>query len=64
MVKKAAEDLSKHTFHLFVGDVAKLQELYPELGAAGVIRQLVRTHIERVIKPVDTSKIKSEETKL
>ena len=48
MAKKAEEDLTKHTLNLFPGDYAKLQELYPDLGAGPVIRRLVRDFINKV----------------
>lgn len=39
------EDLQKHTLHLFKGDYETLQVRYPEIGAARVIRELVRKYI-------------------
>lgn len=42
------EDLSKHTLFLFEGDYDKLKTLFPERGAAYVVRRLVRSFIERV----------------
>jgi hypothetical protein len=41
-------DLSKHTLNLFPGDYAKLQQFYPDIGAATIIRRIVRTFINRV----------------
>lgn len=46
MPKKSDEPLAKHTLHLYRGDFAELQEMYPDVGAAGVIRTLVRKHIK------------------
>jgi len=40
--------LQKHTMHLFEGDYEILRELYPEIGAAIVIRGLVRKFINQV----------------
>jgi len=39
------EPMSKHTLHLYEGDYERLRELYPELGAAIIIRRLIRKHI-------------------
>ena len=44
---------TKHTLHFFAGDVARLQELYPEPGASAVIRALVRKHIEAIEAKAD-----------
>lgn len=59
-MKKAEEDLQKHTFNLFKGDMDKLKEIYSEVGATTVVRQLVRTHLNKIVKPVDIKKVKSE----
>lgn len=48
MAKKAEFDLTKHTLHLFEGDYAKIQDLFPDVGAAVVIRRLVRQYVERI----------------
>jgi len=42
------EPMTKHTLHLYEGDYERLRELYPELGAAIVIRRLIRKHIKEV----------------
>ena len=54
----ADEDLKMHSLYLFQGDYEKMQSLYPDLGAAIVIRNLVRDHIQRNFVPPDVSKIK------
>lgn len=41
-------DLSKHTLNLFPGDYAKLQDLYPDIGAATIIRRIVRAFITQI----------------
>jgi len=41
-------ELSKHTMNLFPGDYAKLQDLYPDIGAATIIRRIVRAWIEKI----------------
>lgn len=48
MAKASNKDpLQKHTMNLFAGDFEALSLIYPELGAAVVIRRLVRMHIEK-----------------
>lgn len=41
-------DLQKHTLHLFSGDYERLNELFPRVKAAKVIRHLVRNLIKGV----------------
>lgn len=41
-------ELSKHTLNLFPGDYAKLQQLYPDIGAATIIRRIVRRFVEQI----------------
>jgi len=41
-------DLQRHALNLRAGDYAKLQDLYPEIGAAAVIRQIVHDFIARL----------------
>jgi hypothetical protein len=41
-------ELSKHTLNLFPGDYAKLQDLYPDIGAATIIRRIVRAFITQI----------------
>jgi hypothetical protein len=47
MKRKEDRPISKHTLNLFVGQLDKLQELHPRLGAAKVIRTLIEDHIRR-----------------
>lgn len=42
------DGLSKHTLNLYPGDYEKLRELFPDVGAAAIIRRIVRRHIEHV----------------
>jgi hypothetical protein len=42
------DNLSKHTLNLFEGDYGKIQEQYPDIGAAVVIRRIVRAFIEKL----------------
>lgn len=41
-------DLSKHTLNLFPGDYAKLQQFYPDLGAAVIVRRIVRKFVQQI----------------
>lgn len=41
-------DITKHTMNLFSGDYAKLQDLYPDIGAATIIRRIVRAFITQI----------------
>jgi len=41
-------ELQKHTLNLFPGDYNKLQQFYPDLGAATIIRRLVRQFVEQI----------------
>lgn len=42
------EDLTKHTLNLYSGDYLKIQELWPDIGAARVIRQIIRQFLEKL----------------
>lgn len=48
MKRKEDRPISKHTLNLYSGQLDKLQELHPRLGAAKVIRTLVDDHIRSV----------------
>lgn len=41
-------DLQKHTLNLFPGDYAKLQQFFPDVGAATIIRRVVHRFIEQI----------------
>jgi len=56
--KSESEPCLKHTLLLFEGDFARLQELYPEVGASIIIRRLVRKHIKEVEGNLATIKLK------
>jgi hypothetical protein len=45
MMAKRQEDLEKVTLNLYRGDYGRLQEVFPETGAAVVVRRLVRNFI-------------------
>lgn len=48
MKRKEDRPITKHTLNLYSGQLDKLQELHPRLGAAKVIRTLVDDHIRSV----------------
>lgn len=48
MRRKEEESLRKHTLNLYEGDFDKLTSFYPKVGAAVIIRNLVRAHIMKV----------------
>lgn len=41
------DGIQKHTLNLFEGDYARIQEMFPDIGAATIIRKLVRRFIEQ-----------------
>lgn len=45
------EELTKHTLNLYKGDYDKLAELYPDVGAAPVIRRIIRKYLESLEQP-------------
>ena len=45
MQRKEIKPITKHTLNLYAGQLDKLQELHPRLGAAKVIRTLIDDHI-------------------
>ena len=57
-MRKSKEELQKHTLQLFAGDYAKLQELHPTVGAAHIIRTIIRSYLQKVEPAVDTTQIK------
>ncbi len=52
------EELQKHTLLLFEGDYRRLQEYYPEIGAAIVIRKIVRKHLTQLDGQLTTHAVK------
>lgn len=61
MPKNSPLPLHKHTLLLFEGDYQALQELYPEVGAAVIVRNLIRAHLKKIDKPIDLSDIRVKE---
>lgn len=45
------EELQKHTINLYKGDYARLQAMYPDVGANIVIRKLIRKHVNKAMEP-------------
>lgn len=41
-------ELQKHTLNLFPGDYAKLQDFFPDVGAATIIRRVVRAFVKNI----------------
>lgn len=52
------EPMQKHTLNIFAGDFDRLQRMYPDIGAAAIIRRLIRKHLETTEEKPDVSKIK------
>ncbi len=48
MRRKEDKPLQKVTLNLVEGDFAKLQEVYPRLGAGKVIREIIHAHVRRI----------------
>jgi len=44
---KKIEGIQKHTINLYEGDYARIQEMFPDIGAAAIIRKLVRRFVEQ-----------------
>lgn len=60
MARKAEDDLQKHTMSFFRGDYAKVQELFPDIGAGPVIRRIVREFVEKVEAGTKSSVVETE----
>lgn len=50
-------DLRKHTLNLYEGDLDKLAALHPDLDKSVVVRELVRSHIERAEQEAPAQKM-------
>lgn len=68
MKRKEDRPISKHTLNLYAGQLDKLQELHPRLGAAKVIRTLVDDHIRaaeegvnKIVEPLPEPNVNIEE---
>jgi hypothetical protein len=66
--RKEDQPLTKHTLNLYEGQLDKLQELHPRLGAAKVIRMLIKKHLDDVqegvaqkFEPVPPTEVKLEQ---
>lgn len=45
---RSPEELQKHTLMLYHGDYEELRALYPDVGAAVVIRRLIRQFLDQI----------------
>jgi hypothetical protein len=45
-MSKTNDDTTKHTLHLRTGDYQRLRDMFPEVGAAFVIRRLVSQFLD------------------
>jgi len=48
MPKRNEQPLTKHTLNLYEGDYERVQDLYPDIGAAVIIRKVLRRFIEGI----------------
>jgi len=48
MRKREDRAIYKHTLNLYKGDYVRLQDLYPRIGAAKAIRDIVHAHIRKI----------------
>ncbi len=48
MPKRSEQSLTKHTLNLYEGDYERVQDLYPDIGAAVIIRKVLRQFIEGI----------------
>jgi hypothetical protein len=46
-VKRATRPIRKHTLNLYEGDFEILQQSFPRLGGAAVVRDIIRKFIEK-----------------
>lgn len=60
MARKAEDQLHKHTMNFFAGDIEKIADLYPDVGASVIIRRLVRDFVERVSAQNASAVVKTE----
>lgn len=43
-----ASELKKHTLLLYDGDYQRVQDMHPDIGAAVIIRKLLRNYLEKI----------------
>lgn len=48
MAKNEEDDLQKVTLNLYNGDVDRLRQYYPDVGASPIIRRLVRAYLSQI----------------
>lgn len=52
-----SEEITKHTLNLRAGDYDKLKEIFPEVGAASVIRGLVSRYVDSLQPSINPDEI-------
>ena len=57
---KKSEELTKHTFLFFKGDVERLQSLHRDGTASSILRKLLRAYLDKVDPKIDPTKIKGD----
>lgn len=50
---KRSEDLIKHSLYLKKEDMNRLRDIYPEVGAAAIVRTLINKHLREIETKVD-----------
>jgi len=53
---KLSDDLEKVTLNLFEGDMARIRDMYPDVGASVIIRRIVRNFIQAAEPKAETLK--------
>lgn len=48
MARPKTDELTRHAMFLFTGDFEKLKHLFPDVGAAYIVRHLVRNTIKKI----------------
>lgn len=50
---KRSEELVKHSLYLKKDEMERLRDIYPEVGAAAIVRTLINKHLREVEAKVD-----------
>lgn len=53
-----SEPLQKHTLNLYEGHFERVQKLFPEVGAAAVIRRLIKKFLEEEEPRANMTKVR------
>lgn len=54
-----SDSLTKHTLNLRKGDFDQLKAMYPEIGAAAIIRKVVSKYVDSMDRPITEEELKS-----